>query len=484
MTSRILIVDPVPTNRIVLRVKLASAYYDVVQAESGDSALKALHRMRPDLVIAANALTDMTGQAFCADLKRHPFGRDVPVILVHNDADPAERLACLAAGADDIVPRPIDELVLLARLRSLLRARDTEAEIALRDDMRRTLGLSEAPEGFAAPGLIALVPPSGREDTLAPILAALRERLRDRVISLPPDAALRIAGPVPDVFVLLDCLGGGGEALSLLPQLRSDTGSRHAGLIYVADPERRRDAAAALDMGANDLLAVGPDPDELALRLRKLVARKRMADRLRETVRDGLRAAVTDPLTGLYNRRYIVPYVARIADRARAQCKPFALLLADVDYFKAVNDRYGHAAGDFVLRAVADRLRDSLRAADLVGRYGGEEFVAVMPDTNRTAAHRAAGRLCQAVSRSPVVLPDGVAVSVTVSIGVAIGGPDGARPAQALIDCADRALYAAKDSGRNRVILADRIAALRRREQGWSPPARGAAPAPRAARSP
>ena len=467
MTGRILIVDSVPTNRIVLRVKLAAAFYDVVQASSGTAALASLGQNRPDLVIAAAALPDMTGRDFCAELKMHPMGHRVPVILIHNGADPEERLASLAAGADDILPRPVDDLVLLARLRSLLRARDAEAELELRDDTQRALGLGEEAGRYETPALIALVPPHGDVESAETLVAALRTRLSDRVIALAPDTALK-ARPVPDVFVLIEPECGDGEALALLPQLRANTESRHASLMYVARPHQRRAAAAALDMGANDLLAEGPDPEELALRLRKQVARKQMVDRLRATMRDGLRAAVTDPLTGLYNRRYTLPYIARVAERAKRTERPYALLLADLDHFKQVNDLYGHAAGDIVLQSIALRIRDNLRAADLVARYGGEEFLAVMPDTTAEAAYQTASRLCRTIAATPVMLPDGRGVRVTLSVGVTIGVPGDTTPPTTLIEGADRALYAAKDAGRTTVVMADRIAALPRRPRSPS----------------
>jgi two-component system cell cycle response regulator len=459
MTGRILIVDSVPTNRIVLRVKLATAYYEVAQAGSGEQALASLRRTRPDLVIAADNLPDMSAQTFCARLGDHPLGRRVPVIAIHNHDDPDDRLASLAAGADDVLARPVDELVLLARLRSLLRARDAEAELALRDDTRRALGLGEAPLDFVQQARVLLVAAQGAampEDLPETLRAALPHRFE----RAHPDDALRDRDPPADVIVLVEGAGATSEALALLPQLRSATRSRHAAIIYVARPHQRAQAAAALDMGASDLLSAGPDAQELALRIRKQAARKQTADRLRANMRDGLRAAVIDPLTGLYNRRYALPHLDRVAERAARRDRAFALMMLDLDHFKQVNDTLGHRAGDAVLIEIADRLRDNLRAADLVARYGGEEFLIVMPDTDADAARRTGNRLGRIIARTPVLLEDGSAVSVTASIGAAIGQPGTTMSAQNLIDGADRALYRAKELGRDRLEMAEAPRAL------------------------
>ncbi|WGW05596.1 diguanylate cyclase [Tropicibacter oceani] len=464
MTGRILVVDAVPTNRIILRVKLSAAFYEVSQAASGRAALSMFRRSRPDMVIVAADLPDTTGRALIAKLRLAAGDPRLPVVLLHDDASADERLASLAAGADDVLSKPLDDLVMLARLRSLLRARDAEAELQLRDDTRRALGLAEQVSEFETPALIRLVP-TGKMPVARSLQAELRHRMTDQIELTPPDEALRFKKVPPDVVVILEGDGAQGAGLSLLPQLRSNREMRHAALIYVAQPDQRQEAASALDMGANDLLGAGPDPEELALRLKKQISRKRTNDRLRANMQDGLRAAVCDPLTGLYNRRYALPHLNRLAERAETQGRDYALLLLDLDHFKSVNDTHGHAAGDAVLQAVSKRLIDNLRAADLVARFGGEEFLVAMPDATRERARMTAERLCRLMEQSPLALPNGETIKVTLSIGVAIGkAGQGDEPA-ALIEAADRALYAAKDKGRNTVVMGDTVHPLRPRAE-------------------
>lgn len=463
MTARIMVVDAVPTNRIILRVKLSAAFYDVVQATSGQAALAMMRKTTPDLVITSDTLPDMTGRQLCAAIRQRAAQKSpapaTPVVILHGEDETDERLASLAAGADDVLTRPIDDLVMLARLRSLLRARDAEAELQLRDDTRRALGLSEAQGEFCVPGRVRVVTTGPNPDVRA-MVNGLRKRSDDRIELVDAEDALRESGPAPDVVVVAEAKETLGSALTLLPQLRASRYTRHSALIYIARPDQRQEAASALDMGANDLMGSGPNVDELAIRLKKQIARKRLGDRLRSNMRDGLRAAVIDPLTGLYNRRYALPHLSRLADRATQQRRPYALLVADLDFFKQVNDDHGHAAGDAVLVTLGQRLKDNLRAADLVARWGGEEFLVAMPDTDRTAAHLTAERICRLMSQRPVQLPGGLRITVTLSIGVAIGQPGQEDLPLDLISRADEALYAAKNKGRNTVVMADTVTAL------------------------
>jgi two-component system, cell cycle response regulator len=194
-------------------------------------------------------------------------------------------------------------------------------------------------------------------------------------------------------------------------------------------------------------------PAEIVRRIQRLVTCKRRADRQRAAVEDRLRQAVIDPLTGLYNRRFALPQLAQIGQRAAVDGTDFAAFVVDIDRFKQVNDRFGHAAGDAVLVEVAQRLTANLRAGDLLARIGGEEFLAVLPDISLTVAQGIAERLCHAMASEPFCLPDGTPISVTVSIGMAISTASRPDRIGGLIDDADHALMAAKSAGRNQVTL-------------------------------
>ncbi|MFP4327476.1 MAG: GGDEF domain-containing protein, partial [Paracoccaceae bacterium] len=241
-----------------------------------------------------------------------------------------------------------------------------------------------------------------------------------------------------------------------VPALRVQAETRKAALLALAPRGASDLAARALDLGAGDALAGPFDAEELALRLRALVADARRAARQRAALRNGLRAAMVDPLTGLYNRRYALPQLARIAEAAQRAGHGCAVMVADLDHFKKVNDRHGHAAGDAVLVEVARRMRAALRPGDMAARLGGEEFLVVMGGLHGVEAECAARKLCGLVAARPVPLaglPDGI--PVTMSVGVALltdRDPQAACPDRLLRE-ADQALYGAKRRGRNMVTL-------------------------------
>lgn len=170
-------------------------------------------------------------------------------------------------------------------------------------------------------------------------------------------------------------------------------------------------------------------------------------------MQNGLRAAVTDPLTGIYNRRYAIPHMKRTLESCASKGRKFAVLLADLDHFKTVNDVYGHPFGDKVLVEVSQKLANNLRAADMIARLGGEEFIITIPDTNEEQAKKTAQRLVGCIESLAVTLPNGRIVPVTISIGIALAAPDGGQTSQDLIDIADTALYEAKAKGRNCAVL-------------------------------
>lgn len=455
MAGKILIVDDVATNRIVLKVKLASAHYETVQASSGAEALATARALCPDLVLLDVELPDMSGIEVCEALKADPATADIPVVMITAFRDAGRRLEALRAGAEDVFWKPLDELVLLARLRSLLRARETQEQLGLRDEAGRELGFAEPAPSFEGPGLIGLV--SGRIEEGLGWKRALQPLMADHLLVLDRDAALadRPDAPVPDVFIVAASLLRPGDGLRFMSELRSLPATRHSAVCLMMTEAGRDTSAIALDLGANDLFEPGMDPVELALRIRAQLARKRQADRLRNSLADGLRLAMIDPLTGLHNRRYALPHLARIAERAAESGRPFAVLLLDLDRFKLINDGFGHAAGDAVLVEVADRLRSNLRAVDLLARIGGEEFLVALPDTGLEAAQATAERLRSAIGDQAVRVPGTTGLSVTLSIGLTMGGgaADDLAPVEALVARADHALLAAKSDGRNQVTV-------------------------------
>lgn len=465
MTGRILIVDDVATNRIVMKVKLSAARYEVVPAASGAEALEIAASGGIDIVIMDMMMPGMTGAETCRKMRADPALATIPVILVTASDDVEARMEGLSAGADDFLTKPVDELALLARVRSLLRSRGEEQDFRARggdvfEMARATMpGMGEtASTGFevmpseALPGRIALI---GAADACWPPVQRdrLRSLFREKVSLMSRDAALAILPDrAPDLFLIDADLATQNDGLRLMSELRSRPATRHAAFIVLLPQGDSERAATALDLGAADVSYHPFSADEISMRIRTQLARKRRADRMRDTLDSGLKMAMFDTLTGLHNRHYALHHLEKTVTRCRAQNIRAGLVLMDIDHFKSVNDTYGHPVGDAVLARVAQCLQSSLRAEDVVARIGGEEFLAILPDTDLGDVRVVAERLRSEIEEMTVPLPCGRTLSVTISIGAGML-EDGDRQGSDMIARVDRALYAAKNDGRNRVYL-------------------------------
>ncbi|MEL0437002.1 diguanylate cyclase [Phycobacter sp. K97] len=458
MQGTILVIDGVSTNRIMMKVQLSAAYYDVVLATSVSDVLEIARSCRPDLVLTANVLPDGSAADVKKELKRDDTLADVPIIAVSRTENPMRRLEALSAGIDDVLPQPLDDVILQARIRSLLRARSANEELNMQRD---------ASHGFVLPltdRTASAQPPHASIALVAEDIQTARDwkkRLsghvhRDIRTHQIGDIQPLMSEPVADVFIIELNETTAGAGLRLLADLRARAATRQSVVIAVPNPGDPHVAAEALDRGAHDVLQTGFDVAELALRLNTQLQYKHRHDLLRASVRNGLRAAVEDPMTGLYNRRYAKPFLDRTARSATETGDKFALMLADLDHFKQINDRYGHPAGDAVLIEAARRLQQHLRPVDLLARVGGEEFMIVLPGADELEAGQAAVALCNAINSKPFTVP-GIqdSIAVTISIGAVIGGGTKADSIQVsdLIANADQALYNAKNAGRNRAKL-------------------------------
>ena len=467
MSGSVLIVDDMATNRIILKVKLASAYYKVVQAASIEEACICLSDHAPDLVLLGGRVIEADGRA-ALDRLRHAAGEIPPAIAVILDSTaPAARIAALNAGADDVISRPIPDRVFMARLRSLLRQRHADHDLMTQARTTGSAGFAEAQHGFSAPGQIAIIggnPIAGRKlqsvldrGTHHGVHRLDAEQIMTANRKLHSDDTL----PAPDLFLLVIDPETPDEGLHILANLVAAPGRRDGPVIAHLPCDKPDLAATLLDMGASDVVFCDADPSELTLRLAAHLDRKRRHDQLRRHLHDSLEASVIDPLTGLYNRRYAMSYLDRLlAGGASTPGQSHAVMLADLDHFKQVNDTFGHMAGDRVLAHVAKTLSRQLRPGDLIARIGGEEFLIVLPDATRASARNAAQEMCRAIRGSPAPVPgQSDPVEVTISIGLTLADPTNATRAEAAIDLADRALYCSKAEGRNMVTFSGRDAA-------------------------
>ena len=479
MSAKILVVDDIPANVRVLEARLQASYYSVVTASSGAEALDVAAAERPDLILLDVMMPEMDGFECCRRLKSDPALASIPVVMVTALDQASDRLKGLEAGADDFLTKPPNETALFARVRSLVRVKMMIDELRLRDETLRDFGAGDdaTHDQLCVRGsrIVVVDPRESRAQAMADLLANRLEAAVD--IAANGDQTIALAQRAPaDAYVIAGRIGAAGvdqeDGLALCGRLRSRAETRRSGLLLTIDEGDHDRIAAALDIGVDDYILRPVDEAELVARMRAQLRRKHFAERLRRNMRSGLQMAMTDELTGLYNRRYADQHLNRqVAERARSAA-PMALMVLDIDHFKMVNDTYGHPVGDEVLVEFAQRMRDEMRGVDLLARYGGEEFVAALPEARGETALRAADRLRAAIAGEPFDTSAGL-LTVTASIGVATLEPDETAPS--LLRRADEALYAAKRSGRNRVATAAGAipGVAPRRDKAATPPAFG-----------
>lgn len=453
MTGRVLVVDDVKANIRLLEARLGADYFEVEAATSGEEALALVEEWPCDIVLLDVMMPGLDGFEVCRRLKANRRTAHIPVILITALDRVEDRIEGFRAGADDFLTKPVNDLALIARVKNLVGLKRATDELRMRALTGSQFG---GGAGFEAPeqGRKTLLFVDDNPQTREHLLEILRPEFRVEVESAAPQALLRAAEHDFDTLIV-DLALGGYDALRLCSQLRALERTRLVPIMLITGPQDGVRVIRALELGINDHVARPIEKTEFLLRVRAQVRHKAGNDRLLSDVEETIAMAITDPLTGLCNRRYLQRHLTTQIRQAEEQGQPLALLLLDIDHFKVINDTYGHDVGDVIIREFAHRLRAHTRGLDLACRFGGEEFIVLLPETNAENAGNAAERLRRVIMDKPFSPGNGVAdIAVTASIGVAEyqGKGDGG---DALIRRADQALYAAKRAGRNRIALDD-----------------------------
>ncbi len=456
MTARVLVVDDIPANVKLLEARLAAEYFDVLCANSGAEALEVISRERVDVVLLDVMMPGMDGFEVCQRIKTNPRTHHIPVVMVTALDQPSDRVQGLENGADDFLTKPVDDIALITRVKSLARLKTLNDEMLMRVATGRELGSA------GTHALNLAMDASGGRILIVEDHAYSAERLCEALVPFnhadiepdPQQALIRLTNDDYDLVIVSLSLET-CDGLRLCSQLRSLERTRHLPVMMVAEQANDARLLRGLDMGINDYLVRPIERHELLARSVTQIKRKRFSDYLRTQLDENAEAAFTDPLTGLHNRRYMDGHLRTLVSEAAKAGRPLSIMVADIDHFKQVNDTYGHAVGDLVLVEFSSRLRRNTRSTDLPCRLGGEEFVVIMPDTELTKAYQMAERLRVCIAASGFAIRHGSAeeIRITTSLGLAtLEDPLQDTPAS-LIDRADAALYAAKHRGRNRVMV-------------------------------
>ena len=398
MTARVLVVDDILSNVKLLEAKLTAEYFEVVTAYNGLEALAKIEEHEPDIVLLDVMMPGMDGFEVCRRIKQSPKTAHLPVVMVTALDQPADRVAGLESGADDFLTKPVDDAALFARVRSLVRLKMMTDELRMRETTGQSMGLIDPAQTLveAAPtGRILII--EDRPESVAWFAGALQPHNEVSAVDSFEEALVRVRGG--DYALIVVSLGlRGFDGLRLCSQLRSLPEGRNVPILVLVSDGDRRKLTQALEMGVNDYLTRPVDKNELVARVRTQLRKKRYSDRLRYNVQLSLEMAITDQLTGLHNRRYMGRHLDTLIANAEKSGKPVAFLILDIDYFKSVNDTHGHDIGDEVLREFASRIAANVRGIDLACRYGGEEFVIVMPETDLHVAGMVAERLRRSIA--------------------------------------------------------------------------------------
>ena len=455
MTALILVVDDIPANVKLLEAKLSAEYYDVITAKDGLEALQQVKTHKPDLILLDVMMPGMDGFEVCRTLKADKEVAHIPVVMVTALSEPSDRVQGLEAGADDFITKPINDTALFARVRSLVRMKVLLDELRLRDKTGLDMGVLSDGDG----GLNATV--SGAHIVLIDDDVVQSKKIAERLefvknyVTMIEDPAqaeriLREAARPVDVVMISTQLAE-VDGLRMATHLKSIEAMRHVPIIMLVDEEDTHLMLKGLELGINDYLIIPVDYNEMVARVKTQIRRKKYQDALKSNYQTSISMAITDKLTGLYNRHYLDTHLVNMVRQSLVTQKPLSLMIMDMDHFKAVNDGYGHDVGDEVLRQLSGVIVDSVRSSDLAARFGGEEFVLLMPESDFIAGFGMAERIRRKVEEFEFKVSHEVGIlKKTLSIGVATLNPAGDTPAD-LIKRADTALYEAKHSGRNQV---------------------------------
>jgi two-component system cell cycle response regulator len=452
--EKILIVDDDPTNVKLLAAKLADANYSILKAYGGEEALQMAKSESPGLVLLDVMMPGMNGFEVTARMKNDPETADIPIILVTALDGSDSKNKGLEAGADDFLNKPVNTAELRARVKSLLRLKRYGDQLKARSDAKGMLlnpfSSDETLSDLRLPSLLIV------EDspTDAKLLKSLLKNLACNLWTVHSgEEALSICNNHPIDIMILDMLLPGLNGYEVVKQIKEKVSTRSIQIIVVTSLQDIESKIKGFDFGVDDYLVKPINFNEFRARVNSLLKKKAYYDRLMADFEAAVQSAITDRLTGAYNNGYFQHYLKNELKRAERHAYPVSLLMLDIDDFKTVNDSHGHLAGDKLLKEIAEKLRQNMREIDVLARFGGDEFVIILPYTQQEDAAAIAERMRVMFETCVVAVNDHVSLSISMSIGVAEFDP-GVDTLQHLIQKADKALYTAKFEGKNKVVTA------------------------------
>ncbi|MEM6431829.1 MAG: diguanylate cyclase, partial [Deinococcota bacterium] len=391
VSRRVLIVDDQEINLRVFEARLMASGFDVQLAQRAVDAwnmlVQAEDDMLPHLIILDVMMPDVSGFELLDNIKRNARFKYIPVLIVTSLAKARHRARAFALGADDFLTKPINASELLARVRYLTDVgqfsdRETSRELA------------------RGQGVMVFV---GNHKTMQHLISAFYEE--DFSLKTVPsgEEVLTLINQTPPDIIIMNYDLPGMNALEICRKIKDNPRATHIPVILWLNmaryPNKMLNYKPIWDADIDDVLTGPLRRDALLARVRSLLRKKQHQDSFLEHYDLLMQRAITDPLTGIYNRTYLDDILAREMTLSYRSARPISFLMIDIDFFKSVNDRYGHRIGDEILKDIALLIKRHVRASDVVARYGGEEFAVALYDSEQDAALEVARRICRSTAQ-------------------------------------------------------------------------------------
>ena len=452
MTATVLVVDDVEPNVKLLEAKLLSEYYTVLTANSGTKALEILSQQRIDIVLLDVMMPEMDGFEVCKRIKSNPETTHIPVVMITALTDIDNRIKGLEAGADEFLTKPIDDIALIARVKSLSRMKTVIDELILRNKISAELGGSviDIKDNFSDSKIVLLDDDIIQAKNIKNNLSQITEQIK--VVTKVQELEIPDPNFAPDL-IIISCQLENEDPLRTGVLLRSKPIYKNCVLMMLAEEENIPIVIKGIELGVNDYFLYPVDSSELKARVKTQLRRKHFQDNLRTELEQSINLSTKDGLTGVFNRRYFDVHIEQMIQKSSQIGRLLCLMMLDIDHFKEINDTYGHQSGDAVLKTITENLKLSFRITDLIARYGGEEFIVLLPDVGSEDGTMIAEKTRATIENLEFKIPAKTEpIKKTVSIGVAIYTTG--ETAADFIAKADKALYEAKKTGRNKVVIA------------------------------
>ena len=472
MSANVLLVDDNNFNLGLLQEKLKTAYYRTIIGHSGEEAISQTIKYLPDLIVVDLMMYEINGMDAAKILRSNDDTKDIP-ILVLSAAENVFKVLNFTAlgltiGGDDFLDKPVHSGTLLARVRALVKMKRMRDELKLREKSALehgfvTKGIFENIDDIEGMNVLLIYDDVGYGRTIQELLMSYNLKVgyvqsgsEGLNFSAYDDVSLVIVGIDPMDIEEKDSQ----KSSTLIENIEMYQKEKSVSVLAILDAEVTPDnIVKVLDTGIDDYFKTNSFTGEMVTRVRTHLRNKKFHDLLQKTYDINVSSAMTDHLTGVFNRRYLNSHASNLLAKASLQStQPLCVMMLDIDYFKEVNDNYGHVVGDKILKEIADRIKDSVRANDVCARYGGEEFVVMMSDSPLDVGTAVAERIRDTIANSPVFVGrNKEEVYVTCSIGVIVTSKDsklgtGAEVVDALFEEVDRVMYKAKRAGRNKVV--------------------------------